>query len=55
MEKCLPHMCNKKEIAYRYVPRYEKRRLLQKNQVGNVIVNGMSPLILDTIKACCKF
>ena len=51
MEKCHPHMCNIKEIAYRYVPRYEKRRLLQKNQLGKVIVNGMLPLILDTIKS----
>ena len=51
MEKCHPHMCNIKEIAYRWVPRYEKRRLLQKNQLGKVIVNGMLPLILDTIKS----
>ena len=30
MEKCHPHMCNIKEIAYSYVPWYEKRRLTQK-------------------------
>ena len=51
MEKCHPHMCNIKEIAYSWVPRYEKRRLLQKNQVRNVIVKGMFSLILDTIKS----
>ena len=51
MEKCHPHMCNIKEIAYSWVPRYEKRRCLQKNQLGTVIVKGMLPLIQDTIKS----
>ena len=51
MEKCHPHMCNIKEIAYHYVPRYEKRRCLQKNQLGSVIVKGMLPLIFDTIQS----
>ena len=51
MEKCHPHMCNIKEIAYGWKPRYEKRRCLQKNQLGTVIVKGMLPLIQDTIKS----
>ena len=51
MEKCHPHMCNIKEIAYSWKPRYEKRRCLQKNQLGTVIVKGMLPLIQDTIKS----
>ena len=51
MEKCHPHMCNIKEIAHGWVPRYEKRRCLQKNQLGSVIVKGMLPLIFDTIQS----
>ena len=51
MEKCHPHMCNIKEIAHGWVPRYEKRRCLQKNQLGTVVVKGMLPLIQDTIKS----
>ena len=39
------------DLALSYVPRYEKRRILQKNQVGEGIVNGILPLILDTIKS----
>ena len=45
------HMSEIKEIAYSYVPWYEKRRLTQKNQLGNVIVQEMLPLFLDTIKS----
>ena len=45
------YMSEIKEIAYSYVPWYEKRRLTQKNQIGNVIVQEMLPLFLDTIKS----
>ena len=51
-QKCHPHKSDIRDLAYsRYTPRYEKRRILQKNQVGEGIVNGMLPLILDTIKS----
>ena len=51
-QKCHPHKSDIRDLAYsRYTPRYEKRRILQKNQVGEGIVSGMLPLILDTIKS----
>ena len=51
IQKCRQHESDIHDLALSYLPRYEKRRILQKNQVGKGIVNGMLPLILDTIKS----
>ena len=49
LDRCWQN-CTYERNKWNGVPQYEKQRTLQKNQLGTVIVNGMSLLILDTIK-----